>query len=363
MSAKAGRTIADDGAARERVLDGWCVSTLGAFRDAQDLVRDKPRVALQQTRLVLEGWAHAVCVARDPEFKPYDGPAPRREPLAKVLERASRHLPHERRRWLAFLKSAGDELSHNQGVELEASAAEAELALGLCAELLIWLHREVLRQPVPAELNRTAGASAPISAGAVASSAPRSTSRPRVRRWLVVGGLLAATAVVVGLIMRSTWGTPKPATPARTAAESATTSGSGRAPPVADLTTPTIATSLPAKPDATLAGVSEYERAIASRDVEKVLARHTFPARRWFGMKDASRDDLRRMYSQWLKSNPRAVYFEDCEVRPAGVAVCQVHVDPPLESHPDRVPTCLVFNEDGLIVSRTELAQVPACPP
>ncbi|MBK6518511.1 MAG: hypothetical protein IPG04_31345 [Polyangiaceae bacterium] len=133
MSAKAGRTIADDGAARERVLDGWCVSTLGAFRDAQDLVRGKPRVALQQTRLVLEGWAHAVCVARDPEFKPYDGPAPRREPLAKVLERASRHLPHERRRWLAFLKSAGDELSHNQGVEAPRRRRRRPSLRSVCA--------------------------------------------------------------------------------------------------------------------------------------------------------------------------------------------------------------------------------------
>jgi hypothetical protein len=331
------------------------------FRSAAENVDRDPDRSLEEIRKVLEGWSHLVCVVLDPEFRPYDGKELRREQLATVLRRAREHLPSHRRDALAVLKGLGDSAHHNQGHIQRASPRVARGGLLQCADILEWLFTDVLREPVPNVITEVGHPSA-LSADDLGSDAKasRAESGSRKRPTWQGGIIIGAVATLIFMIIdrsesRSPSGLHGSGEPSAEAGAPAdplgpTSSAVGHQPK-------TGASSH------TLARVRAYEAAIATRDVDRILSLHRFPAARWFATSDVPLESVRKNYLLWFERNDRRVSFHDCKVEQEGAVRCDVDLEPPLEKHPERVPTCLVFDSAGLLISRTELKQVPECPP
>ncbi len=355
------RTVPDDGGGRESARDAWRASTMHYFRLAAEHIDRDPDRSLQELRKVLEGWAHLVCVVLDPTFRPYERQELRREPLARVLDRAREHLPAQRRNAIKALKTLADDAHHNQGHIQQTPPRIARAAALQCADLLEWLHTDVLQEPVPTLVTDLGGkdSTSPALSGQRASTEQTGRTRRGAFGLLVVGALVGFIYAIVTLpnepAQRDTQSKqtaePLPSDTPADGSASPTTSGAPR------LKAPGGRTS-----DAT-ALVRRYEAAIAGEDLEAILALHRFPTTRWFLAKDATRDAIRENYKGWFAKHDRRVLFEDCREIQPGVARCESRVDPPLEHHPGRVPTCLVFDDSGLLVSRTELDSVPNCPP
>jgi hypothetical protein len=114
-----------------------------------------------------------------------------------------------------------------------------------------------------------------------------------------------------------------------------------------------------------------YGAAINSRDVDRILALHVLPTPRFFMARNLVEAQLRKLYQGWFDGAGRIhrTGFDGCSL--ANVAGdgaralrCDTYVDPPFPNNkPSRVAACLVFTGDGKILSRTEIAQIPDCPP
>ncbi len=321
---------------RSAARDLWARSADAYFLEAYDCYETEPARSIERVRLFLEGWAHAVCVDREAEFRVYRGKDLNRIELAKALALAVPHLPDDRQDLARLAKTLGDLFHHNQGSRQRTTPRVARGVLTHCAELLEWLHEMVLRD---------------VPSAALADALQQIHASPKRRSWqaglVVMGtvGVSAAAAALLGLFLGA------------------------RAQQQPDVSpSPDLAASsnLPAKrsPSELLAWVKGYEAAIAARDIPKLLQLHRFPTKRWFLAMDANFDQVRRGYEAWFKTNPSvSVTFQNCVPASRLAVRCQAVVAPPLDGYPDGVATCFVFDDAGRLLGRTELKDVPQCPP
>lgn len=351
-------TEVNDNAARASVREGWVASTRHYFVEACTYWRSQPEHASAKVRLVVEGFVHVVCVELDPKFVPHERGKPRRLSMDDAISIAKRHLPSGREDLVNALKNFGNIFHHNQGSIQRTSPKMAYSALLHCAELLRWLDEDVLKDAPPKdyldalrELEATApGAtplpSAPVSPAPVSPTAtplpiavvPSIKKRSALGRRLVIGvaslGVLALVAILV----------------------LARVSGSR-----AGLFTG-------ASPE--VDWVDTYNEAIASGDVDRILAIHVLPAPRYFMLQKVGEAQLRALYEGWYRTYGKTheTGFRNCELAGIGAdgsrAVrCDTYVDPPLAKGASVIPACLVFRADGRLISRTEIRSFPACPP
>lgn len=348
------RTSTDEGAARASARDAWVTTTRHYFIDACAAWRRDPEHALGRVRLVVEGFVHIVCVELEPTFAPHERGELRRAPLEKAIPIARRHLPPNRRDLVETLKNLGNNFHHNQGVVQRSTPNMARAALFQCSELLTWLDGELLRTALPPDyaqaLRDLEGASpvatplpsaiaTPVATPLPPTAAPSKPSGAPRAPWRLVAAIsLGALVVVIATLFFVLV--------------------SGRAPAPAASVSPE------------LAWVGAYNDAIASRDVDRILAVHALPTPRYFMAKNQSASQLRALYEGWYRSlgKTRETGFRDC--KPAGTAPdgsravrCDTYVDPPLDKGLSVIPTCLVFRADGRLISRTEIRSFPTCPP
>ncbi len=116
--------------------------------------------------------------------------------------------------------------------------------------------------------------------------------------------------------------------------------------------------------------VEAYGAAIGSGDVERILSLHVLPTPYFFAARDQSEAQLRKRYKGWYDSDGRnrRTGFDSCSlvhVADDGSRACRciTYVDPPFKTSPSRVPTCLVFRNDGKLLARTEIGASSSCPP
>lgn len=350
------------------------------FRLAAEHVDRDPDRCLQELRKVLEGWAHLVCVVLDPTFRPYDRQDLRREPLAQALKRAREYLPAHRRDAVSVLKSLGDGAHHNQGHVQQTSRRIARASILQCGDLLEWMYTDVLREPVPVELHE------PTVGGAVHTPVPSETPQARrappralhdrKKKLFLVAlllGLLVGT-IVAAFSERGADVKPEPtdsaadsvtAEPGSSPRATASTSAVTTATAAATVQGSTLPERDETRPDIdALRLVRRYEAAVATKNVEQILALHAFPATWWYQKRGASREYVRDLYVRWFAvEGRRRVSFERCKVVANAAVQCQLQHEPPYQSHPQGVPTCLVFDIEGRLQSRTEVDSKGSCPP
>jgi hypothetical protein len=113
-----------------------------------------------------------------------------------------------------------------------------------------------------------------------------------------------------------------------------------------------------------------YQAAIDSHDVDRIIARHALPTRRFFMAQNQDAEQLRKHYQGWFDGDGRTkrTGFDKCSL--ASIADdgsralrCETYVEPPFKTSRSRVPTCLVFRFDGKLLSRTEISKGSTCPP
>lgn len=309
---------------------------------------------MTRVRPIVEGFAHIVCVVLDPTFETHERGRLRRLPMEKALPAAKRHLPTSLSALADHLKNLGNTFHHNQGTVQRSSPNAARGALLQCAELFTWMDAELLDQAPPleyAEALRELESAAPVATPLpsstatpmpVPSPAPAAARPPATKAgslWPGILGGFALVLLVIGWLVSREGGAP--------AAASAGTSSA---------------------PD--LAPVEAYNAAIASKDVDRILAIHALPTSRFFMAKNQNEAQLRKLYEGWFRSSgkTRDTGFRNCQS--AGTSAdgsrafrCDTYVDPPLEKGVSVVAACLVFNSTGRLTSRTELSVIPGCPP
>lgn len=297
---------------------------------------------------MLEGFAHTVCVALHSDFPPHRGTELNRKPLGEVLPMARRHLPQDLQVFVDTAKKLGDWHHHNQGEAPESNPLTAQAMLLQCTALLQWLHREVLNTPPPPEL--IAAIHALQDRGAVPVSAVAS-SRPAVPPHALRGVALGLGLALFGAAVIAVWLFARSADPA-----ASTSNDSG---PFHNLDQPERR------------WIEAYQGALDARDPDRLVALHTIPTGRFFSGQSYDAPHLRRLFQGWFDhAGPtRRTGFDHCSLAHVGSdgarsLKCDTYIDPPLPGGgPSRVATCLAFNSDGKIVSRTEIAQFPSCPP
>jgi hypothetical protein len=346
-------TTVDGTAARRSARDQWVVSTHREFVAAYVRARSEPARSLELLRAVLEGWAHAVSVECDPSFAPYEGTKLRTEALSKRLGVAQANLPSGLREVADLLKRQSDPLHHNTGEPRSVTPRIALGALHQCAELLVHLHREILREPMPAESARivaeldgessTGRLVAPTWVGTgppIAEQPPaRRSSAGRDRRVLwVPAGIVVLGAVGVGLWM--TLGSHKPA------AADSRVAGTGT----------------PAPKDPIL-WVQTYEADLASKDVDRIARGMRFPMDSFFGKKGADEQSVRKLMAQWFATNPPQTLVERCVALAPAPDRHPVRCDVRLGVNGAPEAQCLVFDDSGKLRSRTKATGTADCLP
>lgn len=143
------KTDTDDTAARTSARDAWVKATRHYFVEACAHWRSHPDFAMTRVRPIVEGFVHIVCVDQEMQFEPYERRELRRLPLERATAIAKRYLPPERNDLVSTLKNLGNAFHHNQGVVQRCTPTSARVALLQCAELLDWLDRERLGDPLP----------------------------------------------------------------------------------------------------------------------------------------------------------------------------------------------------------------------
>lgn len=356
-----GFTENDNSAARASARDAWVGSTRGYFVEACSALRTHPEYAMLQIRHISEGLVHIVCVVEKQGFQPYNGSALNRLPMAKALTEAAQHLPPDRLDLINGLKKLGNIYLHNQGEVQRSSPRMAQAALLQCAELLTWVDRDILGEEQPPEVAQAmrslegapleptplAGSAAtPIAGPPLPPQPPQpgvaSGTSPQSRRGLLAGAVavgLVLVAALIGWALLKTGGAPTSISPSAAAAPE-------------------------------VAWVAAYNAAIASRDVDRILAIHALPTQRFFMVTNQNEAQLRKLYEGWFRGSgkTRETGFRNCQ--PATVAAdgsralrCDTYVDPPFDKGLSVVAVCLVFRTDGRLTSRTELGAFPSCPP
>jgi hypothetical protein len=389
------RTERDDSAARERTRNVWLARTLKAYVEACSTWRRDPRNSLRTLREVLEGWAYATRVETDLDFKPFKGQDLHAPPLGECLKEMKVELPAQLKNWVQYAKQQSDPAHHIKGADEPVRPEMVRFLLGDCAALLEWTYDDLLRTARPPELHQakrelgiatfdgtkptielrplhvenspvvtvitplpdTPPAPSPPAKTEAMFPSARGLAPPRQRRsssfsalGVVVAVGLSLGALAAFLLLRS--------------------SAEGSAAPESPLATspaPNAPRPLAGPPDdATVLGyVEAYAQALSARDVDAILRLHAFPARRFFLQKNYSEAALRSAYEgQLRKEAPGTTYeFKRCAVvHPANAAEVAVRCGGSTAA--DRSGgTCLVFTLDGRLLSRTELATFPACPP
>lgn len=334
MAAAPSPDVAATDEARRSARDSWADTASEYFVEAARHVRTDPARSLDRLRLFLEGWAHAVCVTRDDRFKIARGGGLHRVELAKALEIATKHLPDDRKDLVRMAKALGDLFHHNQGARHGTTERMARGALLQCADLVEWLHDAVLERAPSPQLREAVD-------GLHSEAVPR---------WRVLGLSALGLAVVVAIVALVLHGRPSDA-----------------APVVAqEPTRPTVnpAAVEPLSPTEVFRWAKRYEAALAARDISKLLSIHSHPTKRWFLRKNADFDRVRRDYeAAFAQDVVPVVSFEKCELAAATSLRCQAVTEPAIVGYPNGVPTCLAFDAWGRLTSRTELKDVPQCPP
>jgi hypothetical protein len=147
------KTVPDTSAARLRARDQWVRSALDAFLKASRGWMDDPSRSIELLRVIIEGWAHAVGVALEPDFAPYQKGKLHTRQLGDLLPQVRHHLPADLHTFVTYAKQLADPLHHNQGAAPAISPRTAQATLLQCADLLEWLHRELVLAPPPPELD------------------------------------------------------------------------------------------------------------------------------------------------------------------------------------------------------------------
>ncbi|MRG98181.1 toll/interleukin-1 receptor domain-containing protein [Polyangium spumosum] len=116
--------------------------------------------------------------------------------------------------------------------------------------------------------------------------------------------------------------------------------------------------------------IEAYGAAIDSGDVDRIIALHVLPTRRFFTARNQDATQLRKLYQGWFDGDGRTkrTGFDNCSLATvasdgARALRCETYVEPPFSKSPSRVPTCLVFRSDGKLLSRTEISKGNDCPP
>lgn len=372
-----------DSSAEERsARDAWCESSVAYFCEACATRRTDPTRSLERLRMALEGWAHAVRVATDPEFKTHERGEPRRLQLAPLLQWAAKVVPPAQSDLARKVKILGDSAHHNQGVVQQPNPRIVAASLQECAALLEWLFRDLLATDLPPPLRlaldeleggavSTPQAVPPqavppqaLAPQAVPSPTPhRSTGRSSVAMWVL--GLALFTFAGAGLLwwQASSRGRSE-ADLAKTRGESDSTetarddvpvgptaAGSPRAASASETAPPRdLAPDLVTDRVLAEAWVQAYDAALRSHDVERVVALHTFPMTRFFMVKSASERLTRRTYEDEFAAHPGSPsgpYFSECRVatpqsvRDSVTLVCG--------------KTCLSFTREGKLSARFDI--------
>lgn len=329
-------------------------STHREFVAAYVRARSEPARSLELLRAVLEGWAHAVSVECDPSFAPYEGTMLRTEALAKRLAVAKANLPSGLREVADLLKRQSDPLHHNTGEPRSVEPLVALGALSQCAALLVHLHREILREPMPAESARivaeldrksstgrlVAPTSAetpiepPIAVQPAGQPVVRGTGAGSGRVGIAIAvGVVALVGVGVGL-----WTTlPKDASPDPTGTDQ-------RADP--------------------LKWVEAYQANLASKDVDRIARGMRFPMDRIFGRSNADEPFVRKAMKDWFeKPEAPPTFFERCVALAPAPDRHPVRCDVRLGASGAPEAQCLVFDDAGRLRSRTVAERPEDCPP
>ncbi len=290
---------------------------------------------------MLEGAAHAVAVAFHDDFRSHQGSELNRKPLGEVLRLARPHLPAELVFFVDSAKKLGDLHHHNQGEPPASSPRTAQAMLLQAATLLEWLYRDVLVAEPPAEL----AAAVDDLHDRQPARAPATSSRP-----LLVAAV-AGCLVALGAGGWALW--------------------SARQRPEATAPRPAPGSAFNNLGQPERGWIEAYQNALDSRDVDRLVGLHVIPARRFFMAKNYDGPRLRKLFQGWYdRAGPdRRTGFDHCSI--AHVAAdegrslrCDTYIDPPFpDGGPSRAGTCLVFTPEGKVLSRTETAQIPDCPP
>jgi hypothetical protein len=357
------RTARDDVAARQSARDQWIQSTLDHFLDACQHWRTAPEHSVNKIRLVLEGWAHATSIEREPGFAPYDGRKLHRALLAERMKFASRHLPRNLQEYVKHAKALADHVHHNQGDHEPTEPYTAQGMLIQCVALVEWTYREIGHTDAPPALRealrKLRGATLEEAVPATLTTPlPGSSAAPR-----------SETAPFSGRI---------PPPPPRTGARSRPSAGRDVAVIVAVVAiglvlvlAAALAFRRDSSPDeVTLRYARAYGEALESGDVDQIVRLQAFPTRRFFMGTNYSEAQVRKLYGGWFagQGSTRKTGFKSCNAMPPSpngelAAVCDTYVAPALTPDPGLVRACLVFTPDGRLVSRTEIRSFPACPP
>jgi hypothetical protein len=358
-------TAVDGTAAWRSARDQWVVSTHRYFVEGYMRARSEPARSLELLRKVLEGWAHAVSVECDPSFAPYEGTRLRTEALGARLGAAKANLPSGLREVAELLKRQTDSFHHNTGEPRSVTPRIALGALHQCAELLVHLHREILREPMPVESARivaeldgetsTAGPVAPTWVGTPlgqpgAGQPPVGSGAGRSR--VVLG--VAAGVVALGAIVSAAWWTLGSREPAAADVRLARTSDP--APPPGPRATD-------ARPDP-IEWVQAYQADLASGDVDRIARGMRFPMDRIFGKPNADEPFVRKAMKDWFeKPDALPTFFERCVALAPTPDRHPVRCDMRLGATGAPEAQCLVFDDAGKLRSRTVPERPEDCPP
>lgn len=344
------KTRVSDEAARQSALDAWLASSERELVAVAQAYEQDPEAAARHVRPFLEAWAASVRLAIDPQFKPYDGRELHKPPLSEALG----HLPVDRQELARLAKNLGDLFAHNQG---PAQTTSSRVMLGVLAhlvEMAEWQWTEAVMRPMPEALQ----------AIAMALDRARREAAPRATRgscWVVaavgsaVAAALAVAATMVAMRNRPGIEADPSVRDTKLAARPPQPGAAGPVPlPALGVTHPWL---------------DRLGAELTVGDVDRIAALYRYPLRWYFAKPNASEDDVKRLARQWYgrrQGQHHLHLFEGCHEAPAPngerAFQCTLRLAPEL---PGLGPsdTCLVFDADGLVISRTESSKIPGCPP
>jgi hypothetical protein len=339
VASDAAKTEVDRSPARRSARDQWASSAVSSFQKACHHWKDDPARSLELLRRVLEGVAHAVRIDRDDSFASHERAELNRQLLGELLPKIRPHLPKGLWPIVESIKKLGDLHHHNQGEAIEASPRQALGMLQQCAALLEWLYDDVIGAPRPPELTAAIRALDNRGTGSVVSMVveprPVAPRRAHGARWrwlaLVAAALVTAGVWFLFITVRS---------------------------PFRNLSQPERG------------WIEAYQSALEARDPDRLVALHVIPTGRFFESRGLDAPTLRKLFKGWFDYAGPAhrTGFDQCVTVYAGsdgvrALTCDTYIDPPIPGKASRLATCLAFNSEGKVVTRTELSRVPSCPP
>lgn len=326
-----------------------------SLRRAYEDRRNAPDVSLHLLRQAAEGVCYITLLAKN-----RIGTEKRGE-LGDLIQRASPFLRDDERA-LHALREWGNRTSHAQGRPEKASPEEAAAMFLLTAQPLRWLYSEILKEPVPGDLEERYAAVVqatrvpppldPQRKTEPTEPTPTARSSRAASAWILGIGTVLLGTIAILLMARYA---PR-ADDVRPSSEPTTNLSAATSAPGQQLK--------PASPAHDADGrAKELAAALNSRDRSRVVALYSEPTV-VFGTQYRSRADVAQsLKSWWAKYPDEMVQFESCSNQAASasglVAVCTGVVT--RQGRSTAFKECLTWSDDGLIQRREDARSSVEC--